>query len=195
MKSLMRTTLKSVIALVLLLQCASAQIPQLAPFSADMQYSSTGRNSGPARDMDGKLYVSQEAFRTDMQGGPRGESAFIVNFASKTSYVVLPQQHMYIEHKAGEMAGRMGRNPMADLKPVDPSNPCSAQEGTTCKNCSMPFGRPQTRSEPFVENAAQVGGVSSPINSTMSEVFLPICRNRMPPFFVFSSTKASAMSC
>ena len=133
MKSLMRSTLKSVIALVLLLQCASAQIPQLAPFSADVQYSSTGRNGGPARDMDGKLYVSQEAFRTDMQGGPRGESTFIVNIATKTNYVVLPQQHMYIEHKAAELAGRMGRNPMADLKPVDPSNPCSAQEDTACK--------------------------------------------------------------
>src|SRR5215472_2102729 len=116
----------SVITLVLLLLCAWAQIPQLTPFSADMQFSSTGRNGGPARDMDGKLYVSEEAVRTEMQPGPRGATIFIVNFPTKTNYVLLPQQQMYIEHKAGEMAGRMGRNPMADLRPVDPSNPCSA---------------------------------------------------------------------
>ena len=120
-------------ALVLLLLSASAQVPQLIPFSADMSFSAAGRNGGPVRDMDGKVYVSQEALRSDMQGGPRGESIFIVNFPTKTSYVLMPQQRMYIERKAGDMAPGMGHTPVGDLKPVDPNNPCSAREGATCK--------------------------------------------------------------
>ena len=120
-------------ALVLLSLFASAQIPQLTPFSADMSFSAAGRYSSPARDMDGKIYVSQEALRSDMQAGPRGESIFIVNFPTKTSYIVMPQQRMYIERKASDMAPGMGRNPIADLKPVDPNNPCSARDGATCK--------------------------------------------------------------
>ena len=124
----------SLLLAALLLLCCSlfAQIPQLTPFSADMQTSTM--QAGPAnRDMNGKLYVSQGAMRMDMMGeGPR--QAIIINtFATKTVDILMPQQHMYMEHKAGDNPMHRGPN-TSDLHPYDPKNPCSADPGTTCKN-------------------------------------------------------------
>lgn len=119
---------------LLLAQLAVGQIPQIKPFSANLQVSTTGRADGQARDMDGKMFVSQEAMRTEMQGGPRGSTVVLVNFPTQTTDVLLPDQKMYMEHKAGEMAGRMGsRNPVANLRPVNPDDPCAGREGMTCK--------------------------------------------------------------
>ncbi len=49
----------------------------------------------------------------------------------------MPEQHMYMEHKADEMAGhRPGMMP--SIKPFrDPSNPCANEEGTTCKKVGV----------------------------------------------------------
>jgi len=113
--------------------CLLAQVPQLTPFSADMEMSSTRGDRGP-RDMTGKMYVGHGAMRMEMQGeGPR-QSVVITTFATRTVDILLPQQQMYIEHKAGDMPmGRRGPSP-SDLKPYDPKNPCANEEGTTCKN-------------------------------------------------------------
>ncbi len=49
----------------------------------------------------------------------------------------MPEQHMYMEHKAGEMTGhRPGMMP--SIKPFqDPSNPCAHEEGMTCKKVGV----------------------------------------------------------
>lgn len=110
----------------------AAQIPQLTPFSADMQTSSMQANP-TNRDMNGKLYVSPQAMRMDMQGeGPR-EAIIITTFATKTVDIIMPQQRMYMEHRAGENAMHRGPN-TADVHPYDPKNPCASDPDTTCKN-------------------------------------------------------------
>jgi hypothetical protein len=118
--------------LLLLASLVFAQIPHLTPFSADMQISSMQAN--PAnRDMSGKMYVDQHAMRMDMEGeGPR-EAIIITTFATNTVAILMPQQHLYMEHKAGENPMRRGPN-TEDVHPYDPKNPCSAEPGTTCKN-------------------------------------------------------------
>jgi len=119
-------------ALLLAGYSALAQVPQITPFSADMQVSTM--QAGPAaRDMSGKLYVSQQAMRMDMSGeGPR--QAIIINtFATKTVDILMPQQQMYMEHKAGDNPLHRGPNP-SDVHPYDPKNPCASDPSTTCKN-------------------------------------------------------------
>ena len=117
---------------LLLTSSLFAQVPQLTPFSADMQMSSMQANP-MNRDMSGKLYVGQQAMRMDMQGeGPR-QAIIITTFATKTVDILMPQQHMYMEHKAGDNPMRRGPN-TADVHPYDPTNPCSAEPDTTCKN-------------------------------------------------------------
>ncbi len=124
-------------AVLLLLQTAAAQmVMQPQPFSADMQFSST-RAGGAAHEMTGKMYFASGHMRMDMQGGPRGAVNIITDFKTQTTDILMPEQHMYMEHKAGEMSGhRPGMMP--DIKPLrDPSNPCANEEGTTCKKVGV----------------------------------------------------------
>ena len=126
-----------VLAFLLLLPWATAQMPpQMTPFTADMQFTST-KGQGMTREMSGKIYMSREHMRMDMtgtQGAPGGGAIMITNFATQTSDTLMPEQHMYMEFKADQMQGRrpgMGPN----IKPLpDPNNPCANQEGMTCKN-------------------------------------------------------------
>ncbi len=119
-------------AVVLLASTLFAQVPHLTPFSADMQISSM--KAGPANhDMSGKVYVDQQAMRMDMNGeGPR-EAIIITTFATKTVDILMPQQHMYMEHKADDNAMRRGPN-TSDVHPYDPKNPCASDPNTTCKD-------------------------------------------------------------
>lgn len=117
---------------VLLASTLFAQVPHLTPFSADMQMSSSQANP-VNRDMSGKMYVDQGAMRMDMNGeGPRA-AIIITTFATKTVDILMPQQHMYMEHKADENAMRRGPN-TSDVHPYDPKNPCASDPGTTCKD-------------------------------------------------------------
>ena len=125
-----------IFAALLLLQVATAQsIPQLTPFSADMQMSSA--HGGDMHEVTGKMYVSREHMRMDMQGGQRGGGIVITNFATKTSDMLMPEQHMYMEFSADQ--AMMNRRPgMSSIKPFrDPNNPCAGQEGMTCKNLGV----------------------------------------------------------
>jgi hypothetical protein len=125
-----------VVSMLFLLQWATAQMPsQLTPFSADMQFSST-RGSSAQHEMNGKIYLSREHMRMDMQAGPGGQSIMITNFPTKTADMLLPEQHMYMEFKTDNTQGR--RPGMPSVKPYrDPSNPCAYDEGTTCKNLGV----------------------------------------------------------
>ena len=61
------------------------------------------------------------------------QTEMINDLAAKTSYMIMPQQKMYMEFHAGAM-GPMGRQRMPDLKPAyDPNNPCANEQGVTCK--------------------------------------------------------------
>lgn len=132
----MQFALLSGVCILFLAQIVLAQAPpHLTPFSADMQFTSTQASGGAPRDMDGKLYVNPDRMRMDMQGG-RGQSIILTNMATQTVDILLPQQQMYMEHKAGEMPGRRAPG-MSDVHPYDPQNPCSNDQGMTCKNMGV----------------------------------------------------------
>ena len=124
------------VAVLLLMQMAAAQmVMQPQPFSADMQFIPT-RGGGMARD-NGKMYFGSGHMRMDMQGGQHGGTVIITDFKTQTTDILMSEQHMYMEHKAGEMTGhRPGMMP--NIKPLrDPSNPCADEEGTTCKKIGV----------------------------------------------------------
>jgi outer membrane lipoprotein-sorting protein len=120
---------------LLLLPLATAQIPQLTPFSADMQVSSTHANG--AHETDGKIFITRDHMRMEMQGGPRGQVIMITTFSTKTTDMLMPEHHMYMEFKADESQTRRAAM-MPSVKPfTDPSNPCANSEGSTCKNMGV----------------------------------------------------------
>ncbi len=100
-----------------------AGIPQ---FSGDMKVSGRGGN-----DMNGKLYFGGQRTRFDVNGR-RGEMIMINDVAKQVSYMIMPEQKMYMEF-SGNMRGMRGPGPrMPDAKPFDPTNPCAANENYTC---------------------------------------------------------------
>jgi Domain of unknown function (DUF4412) len=136
-KSRFQPILTATVAVLLLMQIAAAQTAvQPQPFSADMQFSST-RGGDMTRDMTGKMYFGSGHMRMDMQGGPRGGAIIITDFKSQVTDILMPEQHMYMEHNASEMAGRR-TGMMPNIKPLrDPSNPCADEEGMTCKKIGV----------------------------------------------------------
>ena len=135
MKALLRTLLPAV-AVLLLLQLASAQLPHLTPFSADLEISSTGGDTGQ-RDMQGKLFVATGHMRMNMDNPTGRQTAIITDFATKTVDILLVPQQMYIEHKAGDPTGRGPGALTQDLKPYDPDHPCATQPDLTCKKIGV----------------------------------------------------------
>ncbi len=120
MKALLRTLLPAV-SVLLLLQFASAQLPHLTPFSADLEISSTGSDAGQ-RDMQGKLFVATGHMRMNMDNPTGRQTAIITDFATKTVDILLVPQQMYIEHKAGDMPGRgPGAAPPRTSSPMIPT--------------------------------------------------------------------------
>ena len=120
----------------LLSSWAVAQLPQLAPFSADLQVTST-RMTGSSHEMNGKVYVDRTHLRIDMSGGPLGDTIMITNLATKTTDALMPAQHMYMEFNGTQMPGRRpGMAPNIKSYP-DPNEPCANQEGVTCKNLGV----------------------------------------------------------
>jgi len=118
-----------------LMQLASAQVPHLTPFSADMEMSSTRADRGP-RDMEGKIFVASGHMRMNMDSAGH-QTAIITDLATKTVDILMPQQQMYMEHKAGETPGRGPGSMTRDLKPYDPEHPCATQPDVTCKKIGV----------------------------------------------------------
>jgi hypothetical protein len=123
------------LAVFLLVQLASAQIPHLTPFSADVEVSSTAGDRGP-RDVQGKIFVTNGHMRMNFTSAGH-ESAVITDLATKTVDILMPQQQMYMEHMAGDMPGRGPGNMTQDLKAYDPQNPCANQPDITCKKIGV----------------------------------------------------------
>jgi len=130
---IVRATLMSVVA-VLTVLTALAQTP--GPFSADLK---TTLPQGT--DISGKIYfngakvrvetttVSREGAEGRPAAGPRAGSILIADPSQKVSYVVMPQQHMYMEMHSDQLIRR--RN--FDWKMYDRSNPCATEPDTNCK--------------------------------------------------------------
>ncbi|MGC2110118.1 MAG: DUF4412 domain-containing protein [Candidatus Korobacteraceae bacterium] len=122
-----------ILTFLLLLPWAVAQ--QLTPFSADIQFTSN-RNPNTPHEMNGKMYVDSGHMRMEMQGGPRGETVMINNFATHTADMVLVEQKMYMEYNTEQR--RMRGPGMPDIHPYrDPSNPCGQEAGLTCKKVGV----------------------------------------------------------
>jgi Domain of unknown function (DUF4412) len=108
---------------------AFAQVPQLSPFSADLHIT-TSRANAP-QDITGQVFVGSGHIRMNIDVGGH-KTSLITDFATKTTDILLPEQQMYIEHKAGQ-PGRGPDSMTQDLKPYDPDHPCANQPDLTCK--------------------------------------------------------------
>jgi outer membrane lipoprotein-sorting protein len=123
----------AVLALFVLASVAAqAQMPQ--PFSAD--FSSTTPNT-PAKT--GKFYFSQSKMRMDMtmpqgqgKGSPFGGNvSMIINSTTHTSYMLMPQAHMYMEIQA---TGAQDMQGMRNLESLSHGGDlCSSNPGSSCK--------------------------------------------------------------
>lgn len=123
---------------ILLLMAVSAafayQMPQ--PFSADMSTTSANGNL----NMSGKMYISLPKMRLDMtnagqqkSSGPMGgKMSMIVDGTAKTMYMLMTEQHMYMEFPTDQNSPMTQRMPkFSDM--LKGSDPCAGREGATCK--------------------------------------------------------------
>jgi hypothetical protein len=110
------------------------QMPQ--PFSADMTTTSANGNL----NMSGKMYISMPRMRMDMNNAGNGKAAgpfggkasMIVDGTTKTMYMLMPEQHMYMEFPMDQNSPMTQRMPkFQDM--FKGNDPCAAREGTTCK--------------------------------------------------------------
>jgi outer membrane lipoprotein-sorting protein len=119
--------MKLVLAItVIFLVCggAFAQVG-ITPFSGDLAL-----KTKKAEDMNGKIYFSGTKMRMDMDS--RGHSMIMINdMPGKVSYMLMPQQKMYMEMRLGQQT--MHGPKMPDLKSYDPEHPCASQTDMTCE--------------------------------------------------------------
>ena len=108
--------------LALTLAFASTALFAQQDFSADM-VTSTGQ-----RQNTGKMYVTKDKVRFEVPG-ERGGGIVIVNFATKTSDVLMPDRKMYMEMSATQQSPAAQRM-WAFFRPADAADACSAWEQT-----------------------------------------------------------------
>jgi Domain of unknown function (DUF4412) len=123
-----------ILAALMLATFAVAQIPKVSPFSADMQISSTGDRV--PHDATGQVYVGSGHIRMNIDSGGHA-TALITDLATQTTDILLVEQQMYIENKAGRMPARGPGSGTQDLKPYNPQNPCANQPDITCKKIGV----------------------------------------------------------
>jgi hypothetical protein len=126
--------LKLIFALLLLSAFAFAQLPQITPFTADLQIS-TANPQANFQEITGKVYAGDGHVRMNMESGGHS-TALITDFATKTTDVLLIDQKMYIEHKVDALRGQ--KDMMTDsMKPYDPANPCANEPDVKCKKIGV----------------------------------------------------------
>jgi Domain of unknown function (DUF4412) len=125
------------VALCALLFVAPAfafQVP--VPFSADMATTSAHGNL----NMTGKVYFSLPNMRIDMNSasqakssGPMGgKMSIIVDSTAKKMYMVMTEQHMYMEFSTDQNSPMTQRMPnIQDM--LKSGDMCAGHEGATCK--------------------------------------------------------------
>ena len=122
------------IAFLLLSVFAYAQLPQIAPFTADLQICTTNPQAS-VQEITGKVYAGNRHVRMNMESGGHS-TALITDFATKTTDVLLIDQKMYIEHKVDAL--RHKSDMMTDsMMPYDPQNPCANEPDVTCKKIGV----------------------------------------------------------
>jgi len=106
------------------------QMPQ--PFSAD--FSTTAANGNK---VSGKWHFAPPKMRMDMtsmpsaQNSPMGNMSMILDGNTQTTYMLMPQQHMYMEfHGSRDNSINAGMRNLMHLLPG--SDPCTGQEDMTC---------------------------------------------------------------
>ncbi len=110
---------------LLLISSATAQMPR-PQFSADLSMKSVERGE---KDMTGKMYNGNMKTRMDMNSSGH-EMEYITDLTAKKVYIIMPEQHMYMEHDINQPAGGPGgRSPK--VEPFDPKHPCD-QDHYTC---------------------------------------------------------------
>ncbi|SRR5258707_4652338 len=95
------------------------------PFSADSSTTLARTSEKTA----GKIYVSPPKMRMDSTSKGH-ETIMIIDSNTKTSYMLMPQQHMYMEIHASQ-GGILTRPEQTPPASFDPKHPCPA--GITCK--------------------------------------------------------------
>jgi Domain of unknown function (DUF4412) len=123
------------VALFLLSAFAYAQLPQITPFTADLQITTT-RPEASVQEITGKVYAGNGHVRMNMESGGHS-TALITDFASKTTDVLLIDQKMYIEHKVDALRGHSPDMVSDSMKPYDPANPCANEPDVTCKKIGV----------------------------------------------------------
>lgn len=124
MKKFMRAGWGALVLVMAVAAYAWQMTPQ--PFSSDMAVTTkTGEK------MPGKFYFSPPKLRMDMSS--RGHDvAVITDGKTQTSYIIMSEQHMYMEMHAGQSSPMMPSIPKVDTS-IDPKNPCAARTDATCK--------------------------------------------------------------
>jgi hypothetical protein len=110
---------------VLAVACPSGRAQGVQPFSADM----TSTLSRTGVKSTGKIYFSPPRMRVDTSAAGR-ESVMITDASTKTSYMLMPQQHAYMEFHA-DQSGADKQRPLNSPSSYDPKHPCPAD--ATCK--------------------------------------------------------------
>jgi outer membrane lipoprotein-sorting protein len=115
-----------VVCLVLVVAGSSARAWQGGqPFSAD----STSTSTRTGTKSTGKIYFSPPKMRIDTSSRG-GEVIMITDASTKTSYMLMPPQHTYMEFHADQ--NKPTAKPITDAAAsYDPKHPCAAD--ATCK--------------------------------------------------------------
>jgi hypothetical protein len=125
MNQRMRVQLAACVVFVLACTARAWQAtPQ--PFSADMT-----TIVAKGEQATGKFYFSPPKSRMDMNA--RGRDVILINDSqTQTGFVLMPQQHIYMEMHAGQSSPMAPSMPKVETN-FDPNNPCAARTDTTCK--------------------------------------------------------------
>jgi hypothetical protein len=126
-----------VFGLLMLLAVSSAFAYQAPPpFSADVSTTSATGNL----NMTGKMYISLPRMRMDMNNAGNGKAAgpfggktsMIIDAPAKMMYMLMTEQHMYMEFSMDQNSPMTQRMPkFEDL--FKGNDPCAGREGATCK--------------------------------------------------------------
>ncbi len=114
-----------------LLLAVLAAIPLLAQappqFSADMKFTSPRGMSGA-----GTMYFGGDKVRMEMSTSGH-ESIMITDMTHKVAYMLMPQQHMYMEMSTDKPGAHRG----PDWRMYNAANPCATMPETTCQKAGM----------------------------------------------------------
>ena len=126
-----------VLRLMIRMSCVVALLMAASFALAQAEFSAEIFDNQKSDNPQGKIYFGKDKVRFEpAKKDPRGGGAFIMNFTTQTSTVIMDQQHMYMELPA-QMASQ--RNPYQFFSARDVDNACSdwlapsANKGGTCR--------------------------------------------------------------